>query len=246
MKIRMVVFGVMTCFALVAAENGLASKDLDAKRAESHEKMLRKTGGVVIKQGQGRILVVNCQDSVPNDEITERVKKIEYLLKLRCDVSYGTWSLSQAKPKDANVVIYVVNDKQLPMSLVAVEAHWGLVNVANLKAGDQFSKELTRVFSLTCGGGNSQMKASPMHSVSMPADLDDLQSDGFTADTVNTIIMNLKSIGVTPSYRMSYKKACEEGWAPAPTNAYQKAIWDGVHASPSSPIRIEFDPERGR
>ena len=43
--------------------------------------------------------------------------------------------------------------------------------------------------------------------------------------------------------RAVYRKACMDGWAPAPTNEYQKAIWDQVHAIPTKPIKIEFDPK---
>ena len=45
---------------------------------------------------------------------------------------------------------------------------------------------------------------------------------------------------------MTYKEACEEGWAPAPTNEIQKAIWDKVRATPKNPMKIEFDPKKGR
>jgi len=38
----------------------------------------------------------------------------------------------------------------------------------------------------------------------------------------------------------------EEGWAPAPTNEYQKIVWDKVHAIPQKPMKIEFDPKKGR
>ena len=48
--------------------------------------------------------------------------------------------------------------------------------------------------------------------------------------------------GVTPHYRCPYFKACEEGWAPAPTNEYQRAVWEKVHAIPDKPMKIEFDP----
>ena len=39
-----------------------------------------------------------------------------------------------------------------------------------------------------------------------------------------------KSHGLASAKRVAYKKACQEGWAPAPTNDIQKAIWDKVMA----------------
>ena len=44
----------------------------------------------------------------------------------------------------------------------------------------------------------------------------------------------------------TYRQACQEGWAPAPKNDEQKAIWNQVHAIPDKPIKIEFDPKRGK
>jgi len=35
---------------------------------------------------------------------------------------------------------------------------------------------------------------------------------------------------IANSILVPYRKACEEGWAPMPTNAIQKAIWDEVKA----------------
>ena len=35
----------------------------------------------------------------------------------------------------------------------------------------------------------------------------------------------------------------QQGWAPAPTNEVQQAIWDKVHQIPDKPITIEFDPK---
>ena len=62
----------------------------------------------------------------------------------------------------------------------------------------------------------------------------------------NKMINNAKLMGVAVRRRVSYRKACQEGWAPAPTNDIQKAIWDKVHAVPATPMKIEFDPKKGR
>ena len=52
--------------------------------------------------------------------------------------------------------------------------------------------------------------------------------------------------GVTPARKGTYEAACQQGWAPAPTNDIQKAIWDKIHAVPATPMKIEFDPKKGR
>ena len=44
----------------------------------------------------------------------------------------------------------------------------------------------------------------------------------------------------------SYRTACQQGWAPAPTNDAQRTIWQEVHQIPDKPITIKFDPKRDK
>ena len=60
------------------------------------------------------------------------------------------------------------------------------------------------------------------------------------------IVSHLKQLGVKPIVTSTYRQAVREGWASAPTNEYQKAIWDKVHSAPKNPMKIEFDPKKGR
>ena len=53
-------------------------------------------------------------------------------------------------------------------------------------------------------------------------------------------------LGCAEAKFTTYKQACREGWAPPPTNDVQKAIWDQVRQMPAKPIKIEFDPAKGK
>ena len=44
----------------------------------------------------------------------------------------------------------------------------------------------------------------------------------------------------------SYRDACHKGWAPPPANDIQQQIWDEIRAIPANPMKIEFDPKKGR
>ena len=160
------------------------------------------------------------------------------------------------KSLDAAVVVVVVDDDTTPAMLVAPEDHWGVVNVAKLvddlpteKAktrfiGSRTTKEVIRAFSLLCGGGSSQFPGNMMNATSLRKL--DTTVDSIPVDMVGYYQDYLKTLGVTVRATTSYKTACREGWAPAPTNAIQKAIWDKVHAVPATPMKIEFDPKKGR
>ena len=79
-----------------------------------------------------------------------------------------------------------------------------------------------------------------------PEDLDDHVDARLPVDVIARFAPNLKPFGVTPALMVTYRKACTEGWAPAPTNDIQKAIWEKEHAIPKNPMKIEFDPKKGR
>ncbi len=68
--------------------------------------------------------------------------------------------------------------------------------------------------------------------------------NGYGINCVQSITQFQKSHGVTQGKHTVYLVACQEGWAPPPTNEYQKAIWDKVHATPSKPIKITYDKDK--
>ena len=59
---------------------------------------------------------------------------------------------------------------------------------------------------------------------------------------VGAMARNLNALGFKPRRRLTYRRACQEGWAPAPTNEFQKAVWEQVKADkergPANPITI--------
>jgi len=59
-------------------------------------------------------------------------------------------------------------------------------------------------------------------------------------DRVQCMVNFLKANGMSQEQRATYRHACEQGWAPAPTNDYQKAIWNEVHEMPTEPIKIKY------
>ena len=103
-----------------------------------------------------------------------------------------------------------------------------------------------RAFALVCGSGTSQYSGNILNATSIQ-DLDSANPDTMIYDMVLRCNKYLASIGITPSQKASYKTACEEGWAPAPTNDVQKAIWERTKAEkdkkPSNPIKVNFDPK---
>ena len=85
-----------------------------------------------------------------------------------------------------------------------------------------------------------------MQPISSIAELKKIKTDNIMRDMIDAIRLNLNAKGLTTFSITSYKKACEEGWAPAPTNDIQKAIWDKIHAMPTAPIKIKPETKKVR
>lgn len=244
------------CMAAMMAGTGLAAKpenltaeEKEAKRAAAKERMMQMTGGLVEKAGEGRIVIVNRQRKIADGSVRERVDTLKNVIRVNIELvadARPEGGLDVAKlgvPEGAQAAMYVVDDPSLPMSLVAAEAGWGVLNVNRLDKGKRFKTEFNRVATMTFGAGVSQFKGSTMQTVRGPADLDKLMSEGFTFDAVSTMMRNLQNVGVTQTKRSTYKKACEEGWAAEPVDSYQRAIWEKVKAEqseqPSNPLKIK-------
>lgn len=218
----------------------------DAKAQERRERMLKATGGLVTKPGIGKIAVINAQDAISDETIRAVVDKLVFQTQFNVEVFKGEVAM-YAPPTGFRAAVVLANDPNLPLSLVAVENLWGLVNVAKL--GDRnvearFTKEFIRVTTFAFGASRSQFSGSPLSSADSAEMLDRHVTDNYTFDCQQNIIKNLTALGMAPATKATYKKACEEGWAAKPENEYQQAIWDKVHSLPTEPLRIAPETTR--
>ena len=222
----------------------------------------KKLGGRLKKPGTGigTTAFVNVGAAIENAEIEKVVATIGRALKHEQKV-LSLASLDGLPTREAvgrlgiAIGVFVVSDPKLPPMLVAPEDRWALVNVAKLKAGlkddlagqarhrSRCRGELQRAFLYVAGCGSSQHEGNLM-GVSEVAQLDAINPDLTVMDAVMRSQKYLKNVGVTMPMFVSYKKACEQGWAPAPTNDVQKAIWDKVHQMPSEPLKIKPETKK--
>ena len=239
-------------------DDGLSTEE---RRALWEKNFMKRYGGFCEQPGsqQGKVIFVDAQKKVDGDFIKAQVAAIEDFSRIKTEyVQDAAASISTAstgiRTRGAQMAVYVVDDPKLPALLTAPEAKWAFVNVAFLSAdGAEISKvqkrvrkELWRAFAYTAGCGDSNDGRSVVQAVSTLADLDAIVVENFDPIQMQGLLHSMKKIGVTPKHIAPYKTACIRGWAPAPTNEYQKAIWDKVHAPPKTPMKIEFDPKKGK
>lgn len=230
------------------------------ERARTSE--MRRHGGTIRKPGSayGKVVFLNAQKKVGSGEFKAALDEIEanvhpiWEIKDVESVSLPNPS-ADIKNHKGDVGVAIVDSDSLPALLLAPEEGWAVVNVAALSKGNppadvlasRVRKELLRGFALA--GGCAFMSRSQIvlrGDIRSPRDLDSIQEDSYGVEALMTLERMLPYYGVMPWKQATYKKACREGWAPAPTNEYQKAIWDKVHAVPATPMKIEFDPKKGR
>ena len=236
-----------------------ANKDKVKQLEERDKRIMEKHGGFIMRPGtpSGKILVINAQKSVPFSDLKKIGEQIS--VKVRGVVDYAetdSVDIASADQKrklmNADIAVFIIDDQKLPMSLIAVESQWGFCNIAPLKDGVKDSNQLTlrasaqfaRVFGMICGGVSSQFNSRIMNDIRKPSDLDGVVAE-LPVDITAKFVPYLDKRGIRPEKKTVYRRACQEGWAPQPTNSFQKAVWDEVHSLPTKPITIKYDKKKG-
>lgn len=238
-----------TIIAAEAPKKKLTPEEIAVRRAEMKKRRYERTGGYVVKPDNNiKVLaLVNVNNTVDKELLTKLAKEMEQALLFNVVASVE-------RPANAGVVIEIKDTDYPATFITAPENGYGMLNVRPLKI-DNPSKEklerrtiqqIWRTTILTLGGGYDIEPKCLMKPFASVQELDSCPSICPCPMSFSAVVAAAARFGVNPIYRATYKRACEEGWAPAPTNDVQKAIWDNVHATPKNPLKIEFDPEKGR
>ena len=230
-------------------------------RAAIHKASLKMTGGKIRKPGSaaGVFVILNAQKRIDERLISPVLDTLDASLHIQgaiksCNHIPLGQILSEVKNANGCAGVAIVDANDAPALLTAPEEGWAQINIAALagdgvadeKLASRVRKETLRAFGFVCGAAYSNPGDNVMRSVRTPEGLDSLPKEEFGAYLIQSLPKTMETTGLIPWHQTTYLKACEEGWAPAPTNEYQKAIWDKVHATPKTPMKIEFDPKKGR
>ena len=240
----------------------LTLEQIEARKAEIRKRIYAKTGGVLnreVTKGR-RIAYLNMQSRVKDSALNDVVETQNRILRrvITLERLDGTFNIAKAgemlKASNVAEAIFIVDAPELPSLLVAHESMWALINVAALdsdKPGqlildERLRAEMWRAFALLNGAGNSIMGKCVLKSVFANKDLDALGAKAFSPEPINKIFQHLDLTDAAKRETCTYRKACEEGWAPEPKDDVQRKIWNEVRAIPKTPLKIEFDPKKGR
>ncbi len=220
----------------------------------NREKFMKATGGFMVdkRKAVGSVALVNGQKRVSAEFVKARAARLEKNVWL--SVNY----LAPDKPitldgidetvreSKGNVAVVLMDVEGLPALLSIPESKCAVVNVAALSKGckdnsileSRLSKEIARAFCFALVINYSGRPGGVMDPITAVSELDKVLVDRIGLDLMPFIERSAERFGIKRFKRSTYLRACEEGWAPAPTNEIQKAIWDKVHALPTEPLKI--------
>ena len=243
MKSVLMIVAASLAIPLFSAE---VQNDAEAKakyQEEFAKKYYANTGGRVVKpdSGEGKIVFYNAQSKIPEATLKAVLDHMTITLAVRMELVKGEpISIDAfdgvAKKSGGGATIFLLDSATLPLSLVAYENGWGMVNTAPLaaspadKLAERTEKELTRTVGLTCGLAGGMGAASLMIPVRKIEALDNCELPMERGNNMVTgpIHRYLLNFGVTPVTVATYRKACTDGWAPKPKDDAQRALWEST------------------
>ena len=233
--------------------------------AETRAKVLKRLGGFLVKPDsqKGKLVVFDAQSTIASTNIEKFCKfmgqctkfKFEYRKIAAAELQGADYPALMAKHGGAVMIAFIEDPKSASSLLVSPDEKWATINISRLDRGlktpeakEKFvktraTKDMIRALVMICGI-QTAFKNSPVMTNSME-DLD-LKRELVPGDQLQRIDDYLMNLGLTKKQFASYRQACEQGWAPNPTNDIQQAIWKEVHEIPSKSLKIEYNEKRDK
>lgn len=246
MKKTMMVVAVAAVAASVLAD-GKTAVDREALMARRKAHFERVYGGwhVIREPDSKPFAFVNCQTKVPEAAFRRPLARMTRFLSVDLTMKAGTWDGEHGE----SGTVYIIDDPAKPMSGIFPEAGWGYMNVAKLgekddpKLAERAGKELWRVLGYVGGAISSNSERCLLNPIFSAEDIDKYNLDTISPEPVMRMPEYLNALGVKRFRRISYRDACLQGIAPAPTNENQRVVWEKVKAEqaekPSNALTIK-------
>lgn len=234
-------------------------------RAQRYREKVEKEGGIVHGLIPGKdIRIVNAQTLVAETEIADIANVMRTTFRApveivknaggeKCPFEVGAKAFEGGNTAG---VVALVESESFPRLVIRPEDHTAIINVTELKKDNptaetlalRVRKEIWRGFGYAMGSANSNYQPCVMRDVQSLADLDSKPIAILSPDPLMRIEPALKRMGIAQLRRATYKRACEEGWAPSPTNEWQKAVWQKIKAeqseAPTKGLKIKFNKNK--
>lgn len=234
----------LLCAGTVAADVVQAGPRIrPGARSQARAQRIRNEGGLVEAPYTGKVIRILNLQKRPVAAAVETYRESVYgLFSFKVEASDAAAAPSvgesiRANRGNAGLVIALTEEAGDDRLVIAPENGWAVVNVAALAAdgpaADALDRRLVReLWRATChalGAANSMYPECVMKSVVSLKDLDELLISAPCPEIYEKMREGASRFGIGSVYRVTYQKACIEGYAKPPTNDLQKAIWDAAH-----------------
>lgn len=241
--------------AAAAADAAKPQLTAEQKHQRTLIRQMKRFGGYLFKREPNslKFAFIDAQKKVPAAAYTNQYPIISdvYAVELAqksFDGKIGTENAAEViKGCGAGAGVIFVDRPDYPALLIAPECGYGFINVAALsadKAGQallekRFRRELWRAFAMVAGSPNTEWPQCLLNSITSLKELDLIDSEAVSPEPATRIDKHLRKLGIKPFKKVTYRQACQEGWAPKPANEFQQKIWDEIHELPKAPLKLE-------
>lgn len=243
---------IIAVAAALAAGAALAQEAAKAarpklSREEMMEKVMAATGGFIDTEGTGaKVVLVDARRE--RDKAVDRAysmlrntyrlpvtNAVAELADGACPVKLANDTLKSEKA--LMVVVLAECDKASSLA-VFPEDRVAVINASRFGLGadaeekeTRLVKEIWRAIGFIGGVGYATNEASVMHAISSPIELDDHKFQVLHPMEMQRLRAMMEKYGSKLGRHTTYRQAVKEGWAAAPTNHYQQAIWDAAQTN---------------
>lgn len=236
-------------FCVIIAGSAFASPSQDSSSTSMKESARRRSGGIILdtRKQSGSVTFAYASNAVNSNFVLSAAKSIETAFKIKTLVkALDSVSADRARSilaeSGSNAAVIIGNGG--PDFIVAPDECWSYVNASSLNDGNaskRIERQICRAFAYACGAGSST-KETIMSRIEKPSDLERFSDARFTLATTENIINFMDQIGIKPAKKALYIRACREGWAPPPTDEYQRAVWSKVKKENPLPSGFPVEP----
>ena len=227
---------------------------------ENRPQVLEKTGGFVDVPAVGTAIIVIDGREKPTGSCDQFAEVFVNYSKMnvcvdKTPIAADETALSVATKKllkmNAMYAMVVTDDSNAPGVAIFPEERIAIINASKYQEGkdpvrreERIHKELWRSLGFISGIGYAPFKNDVLQPVYSVPELDALEWHVMQPMHFQKMYAGMASRGIKRARHIPYRLAVMEGWAAAPTNQYQKAVWDEVHKLPTEPIKIKPETKK--
>lgn len=238
------------------------SEPVKTSRRRRPAHMVKPSGGLIFSEIKGKaVAIINFEKVAKDKALNETINDIKLHIRVPIkivEVPKGAILTNEVaslrKKEDVSAVIALSNCECTKLLKYEQERNIVYINVSALSkdraptkiVNSRLNKQIWRAVGAILNAGEPSMGPSIIKRADTIKELDAIKASLPEPMQHNRMVTAIDNLGMKMIKAGTYRSACQQGWAPAPKTEEQKKIWNEIHATPKNPIKITFDPKKGR